>query len=216
MFQQASSTVLDVRDRVLLFLRQACTPFYTTPVSLAERWANSTIIGNFVISAIIDGTEQKCHNSRNGTTNAAFFSAKKSQHSVNILIMCSPQLQVYYVSPSYPGRNVDMTITNQVLQNWTANWEDEELIVADQGFICKNPRIVIPCDYADPFAKQLRTVRCRVENCIANFKHFAVCREPLREKVNHADGWNRILSSHQAHWQIVAGIVNCNLQGNFK
>lgn len=214
MFQTPFTTLQNVRERVLSFIQEKCTEFVQPP-EFDERRFFAATVSSFMLSAIVDGTEQRCFNSRNNTTNAAFYSAKKKQHSVNILIVCSPQMKVYFVSQSYPGRNVDSTIANQEIEMWTENWQEHELIVADQGFV-QGPRLIIPDDYLPHLAKDLRTVRCRVENCIAMFKQFAVCREVLREKINQPSGWNTILFFHQRMWQIVAGLVNCNLEGNFK
>lgn len=117
--------------------------------------------------------------------------------------MCSQDLKVYYISGSYPGRNPDATISNHVLELWCEDWEEEEFVLADQGFTSYNPRIIIPINYDDATAKKLRSVRCRVENCIALFKRFAICRLPLKEKVNHPDGCNILLAFHQKMWLIV-------------
>ena len=51
-----------------------------------------------------------------------FFSTKKNQHSINVLMVISLSGRILYLSPSYPGSYEDLTLSKVTKEEWRSLW----------------------------------------------------------------------------------------------
>ena len=124
--------------------------------------------------------------------------------------MAAPDGHIMAISNSFPGRNPDSTVIKMCWHEWTNDWKDGELMLGDSGFRNLIPNLIVPDDWPSPLSKELRKVRCRVENTFAKIKSFGICKLSLRYQINHEQGWHKIIDFHQRNWFLVAVIVNIN------
>lgn len=127
------STVNNIKRRVLEFLVSWTWKFYPT-ISDQQRSEMGVQVGNKFLVWILDGTEQPTPKPTNSGMQGTFWSAKKKQFSINKLIACTPDGMVVWMSKSYPGRVTDAEIMHLELPQFTQEWKDNELILADAGF----------------------------------------------------------------------------------
>lgn len=93
-------------------------------------------------TVVIDGSEQKCSASINPMMNVEFFSAKKNQPSINILVAASPfGNRVLWVSDSMAGMNDDEACVKKIAEAeadgklpYFSKLEENEVVLSDSGF----------------------------------------------------------------------------------
>lgn len=84
---------------------------------------------------ILDGTEQPTQSSGDPVLDTEFYSAKKGQHSVNILIIISTKMgRILYISPSFPGSISNAKIVLRTQCFWYEKFVIIEYGLSDLGF----------------------------------------------------------------------------------
>lgn len=166
------------------------------------------------ITFILDGTEQPIHATQHIFKEGQYYSQKKQQHSVTILIVISPTGHILYLSPClYGSVNDDELLFRYADQWYHGNFDkDREAGMGDGGFSGARDHgieIYTPVrDHTSPLYKAHSKKRIRVENRIADFKDFPILRLPIREKIL---GNPHILEEHSKNWIIVAGVLNAKM-----
>lgn len=175
--------------------------------------------GRYVV-VLIDGTEQQICIPYYKDNEKKTFSGKKGMCTFTKLIVCSPQGEIYYVSPSYTGSQTDQVLIAKA-ENAVYDWLTWlEAIVVDSGFknlpdLCRNKcQCILPfldslakyfSEEDDEFQREHKRIRVVVENVIAQVKKWKICRERFRAK--HAD-LEIVLEEHQKVWHIACALVN--------
>ena len=169
-----------------------CVHFFQTPITF-----------------LMDGTEQKIHSSANIFHENNFFSSKKKQHSITLLLIISPKGRIIYLSLCYFGSIVDKELLHRTMHEWAPQLR-LEWGMADSGFDGQRARrelnILTPLHSHDhPMYKLFSTIRIRVENVIAKLKVFECLHQEVREPII---GNSDLLQKHTTRWRIVASLHN--------
>ncbi|KYR00894.1 putative GATA-binding transcription factor [Tieghemostelium lacteum] len=153
---------------------------------------------NIPVSMILDGSEQPIESTSNLLEEPLYYSTKKKQHSINIVVGISPLYRrILYFSDSYPGATNDNIIVNTDLK-WILK---DELVIGDQGFNGINNIHTLSKD--GETGRLFSSVRTLVENGIEDIKVFRSCRDKIRTQITKG-----ALLHHNLNWTIVAGLRN--------
>lgn len=172
----------------------------------------------FYVSMVIDGSEQKCCDSENPFLNMEFYSGKKGQPSINILVGASPfGNKILYVSDSYAGCYKDEALirmesgAGQKMPYNSALHEDET-VLGDAGFkgLWDYGAIWTPPDNACELRSSLLPVRIRIENVFSTLKRFWSLAMKIRIPIDKKDDWGYILEEHQKKWIVGCAFINRN------
>ena len=155
---------------------------------------------------IIDGSEQEVPRPQNPFKDFEFYSTKKSQHSINKLIIIDLNKTILYLSPSYPGIITDIVAARSCLNEWKIAFENDEML-ADQGFegLEENGIRILTSEKNTAFGRIFSSYRIRVENVLEQIKNWRICSDKLRIKMVDKE---KILSFHHKAWTIVSVFVN--------
>lgn len=156
--------------------------------------AGKILCGNYLVVGVVDGTEQRVLKSTLKLIEQGFFSGKKRLHTFTTLILCSPQGQIYYISPSYPGscndkQLFDMTENKAVF----SKFEPDQWIIGDLGFKgayqnCSfwtpiEPTVQPLTQIEQQLNKEFKSMRIVVENVIAAIKvKWNICSDLFRTR----------------------------------
>lgn len=174
------------------------------------------IMGNHITMAL-DGSEQKCFSSKNPFLNVDFYSTKKNQPSVNILLAASPfGNRILYLSESYSGNHDDKAcIVAESGVNKKMPYSDlldeDELVIADEGFtgFYNYGKIwVPPKEEENPSRKEAAGVRIRIENVFSKIKKFRCCSQRIKIPIDIKNKRNYILDEHHKRWTVASGFIN--------
>jgi hypothetical protein len=86
------------------------------------------------ITFLMDGSEQKIHSSAHMFHETNFFSTKKKQHSITILLIISPKGRILFVSLCYYGSVVDKELLRHTMHLWAPKLTPNDWGMADTGF----------------------------------------------------------------------------------
>lgn len=198
------TTLLRSRERVRNVLAQYCSRFISLGDSITRK-ANSFRYLSKYVTLIIDGVEQPVPGTADCLSDSYFYSGKKRQHSISILIGINPETgKILYMSPSVGGSISDVNLARLDSSSISSTLDADELVIADEGFNG------IPwCATAPAHDIEFRTFfnskRIRVEQAIGACKRFGACRDKLRVSLSFQE---RILLSHKQYWTIAAMLVN--------
>jgi hypothetical protein len=205
-FAISESTVRSVRQRLLHW-------FYTehkTELTLhTPKWRKDRgiVFMNHMYTFIVDGTEQPCAGSADPLRDFEFFSSKKSQHSLNILLVTALDGTILYVSPSFGGSRIDLLVAKATLQDWFMKFEEDEYGLADSGFQGLNRCRVFtpPPNRSDPLWKMHAHFRAIIKQRNADMKDFRATHDAWRAPVQRKE---ELLVEHHKVWVVVAVFVN--------
>jgi len=107
----------NARHRVLDFLYSRLSPQLQWG-PLTQRMKEGQELMGLFVTWIVDGSEQPVLASSSKLADAEFFSTKKNQHSINILMVISLSSRILYLSPSYPGSYEDLTLSKVTKEEW--------------------------------------------------------------------------------------------------
>jgi hypothetical protein len=141
---------------------------------------------NKVIVIVVDGSEQKVQCPKSKLYEQLVYSGKKRQHSFTLLLACSPQGRIYFISKSYPGSYNDVMLFNFPENYFWHELDREEFIAADKGFIgldhmhsCLTPIKKMNgqplTDAEETFNHEFASHWCIVENVFSRIKQWKCC-----------------------------------------
>jgi hypothetical protein len=156
---------------------------------------------------VIDGSEQPVSSASDPVTNYEFYSAKKKQHSVNILMAVTPDGLILYLSTSFGSGTVDITMTTLTKSDWYAKLGASEWGLCDAGFngLCGEWRMLPPPKRGNPFYRVHSRARIIVEQKFADIKDWRAAREPIRMSMADKES---LLTTHHKIWTVIAVLVN--------
>jgi len=170
------------------------------------------------ITFIVDGTEQPIKTPKHSILNTRFYSSKYKQHSMNIILMISPNGQILWLSPSYPGGTNDNTIMIETMGLWMSELKPDEFGIGDQGFnglhwLQDSHGRNLPIYTAEKmgdFGSVFSQKRCLVENAIRKVKIWACCKDEMRISLIFKKHFidENLLCYHQKIWTIASVFTN--------
>lgn len=179
-------------------------------MDLEWRLAHSFSFFGSRVTFIIDGTEQPVATAKNPILDTEFYSNKKKQHSINVLIIIDATTgRILWISPSYPGATNDNVLANLTKHLWVHLLNLIENGFGDSGFNglrADGIPIETPPSERDELYKLFSSKRIRVENKIAAFKDFQALKLPMRMHITNNK--ENILAHHNKLWTIVGAILN--------
>lgn len=158
-----------------------------TMASWSERDMDSVRFRNKTIVVMLDGTEQRVQRPKSKDYDRLVYSGKKKQHSFTLLLVCSPTGKIYFISPSYPGSYNDASLMNMRENFFWRDFEKDEYIAADKGFIGLNNlhHCLTPIkkkskdepltDAQETYNHEFSAHRCIVENVFSRIKQWKCC-----------------------------------------
>jgi len=170
------------------------------------------------IVAIVDGTEQQVYSAIDKLNERARYSGKKRLHTFTLLIVCSPQGKIYWISDSYNGSLNDKNLVDlaENREFFQQNFKQHEWIAGDLGFkgmwqYCSTQTPITPnrqplTPYEQQFNKEFKSIRIVVENTIGQIKNWNICSSLFRHNSIH---------THHKIWYIACSLWNafgCNLR----
>ncbi|KAG2382374.1 hypothetical protein C9374_005576 [Naegleria lovaniensis] len=203
-FQIEKRAITTIRIRVLDWLYIELKR-YICMQTLQFRMDNSEEYFKHLITIIIDGSEQPAFCCDSAILDFEFYSAKKNQHSITILMAMTPSGHIGYLSPCFPGRVNDNELFNKTSSHWLSEMDASEFIFGDSGFKGL-PRVITPPD--DPSLRKIfSSVRIRVENKFREIKIFKSCKERIRIKTQSK---TEVLRIAHMRWVVVGAFCNLN------
>lgn len=177
-----------------------------------SRMNDSFMYYNDHITFILDGTEQPIHSTDNIYKEGQYYSSKKKQHSITLLIVISPSGRILYISPCMYGCVNDFELMYRSVYHWYCWFMLIEAGLGDRGFNgLREYGINIYCpitDHTSPIYKAHARKRIKIEMRIADFKDFSILKLPIRE---HIIADSPLLNEHSKNWMIGGGILNAKL-----
>lgn len=205
-FAVSERTACNVRHRLLDFLYRHLKPQLTWGTA-TTRFAQHQKIVNTIVTWVVDGSEQPVSSSRSVLLDGVFYSAKKKQHSISILMVVDMTGRILYLSPSYPGSNNDIVIARETSSEWLTELENEWGL-ADAGFrglADDGWKVWTPPTKHNPLYNLHSSYRVIVEQRFAAIKKWRACGEKLRTPVRNR---HDLLRLHNQIWTIVAVLLN--------
>ncbi len=87
------------------------------------------------ITFLIDGTEQPIHSTKHIYHEGQYYSSKKNQHSITLLIVISPSGRILYISPCMYGCVNDDQLVDRSAHEWIPFFDpDNDGGMGDSGF----------------------------------------------------------------------------------
>jgi hypothetical protein len=211
LFEVSESTARHTHRRLLNW-------FYDTykgkisPLTLRERMASGVKIFDTLFTWIVDGSEQEVLHSNNWVKDIKFHSAKKKKATINIYIIIALDGRVLFISPSFPGINLDSEMFLLTAGEWHSLLDEQEHGFADLGFrkLWKQGyKVEVPLsDRTQKFSKLFSSYRIRIEQRFADIKDFDITRAPLRTPPAYEE---ELLTQHNKNWTAVCILVNDSL-----
>ncbi len=216
-WRTSKSTIQSIRQRIqnLLYLVLKGEE----PITIeSPEWREDHsvyLLGNLV-TFILDGSEQPTQKPRTALTERDFFSAKKGQHSINILLVISAKSKkILYISPSFPGSKNDNEIVRETRSAWFNLLRSNEWGLGDsifQGLEDEGIRIFpLNMDRSEDIYKVCSKYRVDVENVFAEMKDFRALKDEIRMPVSKEE--SEVLNWHHRNWYIVGCIINLFRRG---
>jgi len=189
--------------------------------SYESRNEKAVCLSGAKVTIIIDGSEQQICTFSNKQLEQFFYSAKKSKHTLTVLLACSPTGIIYFLSKSYPGSRSDLTLYNLHENSLHLKMEESEYICGDPGFIGlqKIHPLIVPFERSvinDPsispelkdsrakFSNHVSRYRTVVENVFAHIKKWKACSDRFR----YHDNPDLMMEKHNKIWRTCAGLMN--------
>lgn len=210
-FGVSKQTLRNIRNRMLRFFTLVTSPHIScgTP---SWRYTESFLLYYEHVTFIIDGSEQPVYTSRKRHIDNRFFSTKKGQPSINILVAISPKTKrIIYLSPSYPGSNNDNVIfDDDIKKNFLNQLQHWEHGIGDSGFngLEDFNMISSPSKKDKKISKMFSQNRIEIECKLEEIKDFRACKDRLRLPPSNVQ---TILDTHQANWRIASAFINMRL-----
>lgn len=176
--------------------------------TLEWRLQHSVKIFHTTYTFILDGTEQPVYGSNNPFKDIQFYSAKKSRHTINILLVISAVgKRILYLSHSVGGNQNDSDLVEATREQWYNKLDEMEFGLGDsifEGILNGSVWIDTLPSRKNKFYSVFSKYRSQVENVIADLKDWSALKLPLRMSIANND----ILSYHNKIWTIVAVFYN--------
>jgi hypothetical protein len=214
-FHVSEQTIRNEVDRTVDFFYTLLNRFISMR-TLSERLSEAVQFFNEYITFIMDGTEQMCHSSANMFFEGLLFSAKKSQHSITLLLIISPCGRVLYCSPCTYGSVVDSQLVLRSKKFWVKYLTPKDVGFADSGFKRMDKhglKVYLPREgsHKHPIYKHHSSVRIKVENVIGQHKIFECLHQEIKEKITGRE--EAFLKTHTKKWRIVGAFINLKIDG---
>jgi len=132
-FELHTSTAQRLAHKMLGFLYDLLSPRLTFQSHDFRCHHARYILGGLVTYAL-DGAEQPVHGSRHVLVDCVFYSAKKEQHSINVLVLVALNGTILWLSSSNGGGTNDLDLARRELAKWAIHFDADEHGVADAGF----------------------------------------------------------------------------------
>ena len=123
------------------------------------------------------------------TVHEEAFVDRKGRHSLNVLAVCGPNQEFYFISSKWPGSVHDarMLKNSKLHERWTEGWRPfpNAVILGDSGFGLSDwliPPVTsgLRSDSADRFLRAHKSTRRVIENAFSVWKEFFPCLNYLR------------------------------------
>jgi len=205
LFGIQTNTTRHIRQRMLNFL-------YTTlknRLSLGtseQRRKHGVMVLDSMITFILDWSEQPVLSSNNAVYDSLFYSTKKKQHSINVLLVMDPKGKVLYLSPSYPGAVGDSDIVKATKKDWCEKLAKWEWGFGDQGFRgLEDLRLQAAVKTNRASFRAFSSIRIAVEMKFEQIKNWRAAREQIRIPTEQKEN---LLMHHHMVWTIVTVLTN--------
>ncbi len=134
-----------------------------------------------------------------------FYSAKKGEHSINVLVVIDITGRVIWISRSYPGSYNDNELVKKELREFLGKITKNEFGFGDYGFDGLMEFQIAPQAKRNSLLFRITSsYRIKVENTFARLKDWKSLRDCIRQSPN-ADG---VLEQHNMRWVIASVLVN--------
>lgn len=211
-FSVSRGIISQIIDETLDFFDNYISP-HISMSTLESRLREAIYFFSTPITFLIDGTEQKIHSFFHIFHENNFFSTKKKQHSITILIIMSLKERILFLFICYYGSVVDKQLMKCTKHEWAPCLTIQEWEFADTRFDGQREKyglnIYTPLHpHQHPFYKMFSFVRIRIENKIHDFKIFEYLAQEVREPIV---GNPNLLPKHTKRWRIVGGLINAKM-----
>lgn len=140
------------------------------------------------VAGVVDGSLIKIDAPRD---NEGAFVDRNGDHSINIMVVCGPNLEFFYASARWPGSVHDARVLRRssLLQQWENGWRPfpHAVLLGDSGYglrkwlITPNIPVEIPRTNAlARFLRAFKSTRRLVENALGILKEKFPCLNHLR------------------------------------
>lgn len=131
-----------------------------------------------------DGTEQQTKGSKFHDLEFYYFSAKKKQHSINVVVLVDLTTgKILWISPSEPGNVSDCEILKKYWHHIKPHLDESEFGLGDDGFSGMRPEIPIvsvPCKDTQPAHYKIHSSgRIIVENVFMQCKKWECVNQKM-------------------------------------
>lgn len=133
-FRMRPTTVQDNYNKFLPLLEKTLENKEVMP---ARKFETVTEFESHLAGAeevLIDGTEQQIERPKDNETQRNQYSGKKKAHTNITLVISDKKRYIYYISPLYKGRNVDLGILKKEFPP-EQDWFSKMKVMVDLGFI---------------------------------------------------------------------------------
>lgn len=134
---------------------------------------------------------------------------------MNVLVACTLDRYILYISQSYPGSTNDLEIAKRTKSMWYDLLDQREWCLADSGFNGLDGQgwQVITSSAHNHKWRHLHSYdRIIIENVFARIKVFRALREKLRTPVKDSI---KALKRHNLPWVVVASLYNVYLHPRY-
>ncbi len=196
-------TARNTRKRMLLWFYDELKEEIKVPAA-EERLSNAVFLLGHYYTFIIDGSEQPTNASIHVLKEMKFYSAKKSQHSVNVLVVIDITGKVIWISKSYGGSFNDRHLVKEELKEFLKKITGMEFGFGDYGFDGMLEYQIAPQPNRNTLLFRVtNSYRIKVENTFARLKDWASVRETIRGTLG-----DELLEEHNMRWVIVSALIN--------
>ena len=206
------STITEKINKMVDWFYSIAKPHINTETKQERSHDCFTYFGT-IFTYIMDGTEQKIHSSRNIYHEGNFFSTKKGQHSITLLLIISPSGKILYISPCYYGSIVDNELVRRTRQDWQHAFRREGG-AGDSGFRGLQDlgiNLYTPlADHKSPLYSVFSHYRIKVENVIAQLKIFECLHQEIKERIDGQETY--LLKKHYKRWVIAGALINLKIK----
>jgi len=163
-------------------------------------WNNQSLL-----TFIVDGAEQETGEPENLQLNTLYYSAKKAQFSMNVLLWVALDGTVLKLSSTFPGIRNDPVMLEATDKAWLNQLNNFEFGFGDGIFANSQEYHIYTLKERKTQAhRNFSHFRIQVEQSIEKIKNFAVCSSKLRTKTNNLQA----IAFHHQSWTIIAALVN--------
>jgi DDE superfamily endonuclease/Helix-turn-helix of DDE superfamily endonuclease len=207
-FECGGGTARNCVRRMLTYLYDELAHLISLQTLDYRKELGCEIFGN-LYTFVIDGSEQRVSSSSNPFLDTEFYSVKKKQHSINILVVVTIHgRKVLHLTYSRPGIFKDDKVALLTRKDWHDPLNIRENGLGDHGFDgldAYGMRITTSGAVEDSLSKLLSSKRIIVENVLADLKDWRSLKDEIRMKLTNKE---ELLRVHFQQWTIVSVFHN--------